>query len=162
MLAHELAHIVGRDPFWQLLADLLAAVLWWHPLVWTARRCFRDARELSADEASAVVDGGPAALADCLVLLGQQLLCRQPRTKWDCDWLGVEGMAFRSGLGRRVERLVSLRPDASRRRSLRGRLFLGVCGTLVVVGVIVLATGWARDASLAEGTKPAFRSSLLG
>ena len=38
ILAHELAHLAARDPLWQLLADVAAAVLWWHPLAWWSRR----------------------------------------------------------------------------------------------------------------------------
>ena len=37
MLTHELAHLAAGDPLWQLLADLAAALLWWHPLAWWAR-----------------------------------------------------------------------------------------------------------------------------
>ncbi|HXJ60550.1 MAG TPA: M56 family metallopeptidase [Verrucomicrobiae bacterium] len=162
ILAHELAHIAGRDLLWQLFADGLAALLWWHPLMWTARRSFRAARELSADEASAVVEGGPAALAACLVRMGRRLLGPHPSERWDWRWLGVAGMAFRSGLGRRVERLIMLRADASRRASLHGRFALGACATPVVAAVIVMATGWAREESRAGGMELAFRASVLG
>ena len=41
MLAHEVAHLAAGDPLWQLLADLAAVLLWWHPLVWWARSQWR-------------------------------------------------------------------------------------------------------------------------
>lgn len=102
VLAHELAHLAARDPFWLALADGLAAVLWWHPLVWWGRRQLRAACESAADEASLVVEDGPAVLAGCLVALASRWQQR--------GVLGLLGMAgFRSGLGRRVERLLHLR-----------------------------------------------------
>jgi hypothetical protein len=38
ILAHELAHLAARDPLWHGLAEIVTALLWWHPLVWWARR----------------------------------------------------------------------------------------------------------------------------
>ena len=49
-LAHELAHLAARDPFWCLVADGAAAMLWWHPAVWWLRRQSQLASELAADE----------------------------------------------------------------------------------------------------------------
>ena len=77
MLAHELAHLAAGDPAWQCLADLVAAVLWWHPLVWWSRGRLEAASE-SADEASLLVENGPNVLAECLVKLGGRLA--QPRS----------------------------------------------------------------------------------
>jgi len=37
ILAHELAHLAGHDPFWCLLSDIAAALLWWHPIAWWTR-----------------------------------------------------------------------------------------------------------------------------
>lgn len=105
MLAHELAHLAVRDPLWLALADTLAALLWWHPLVWWGRRQLRAASEAAADEASLVVEDGPVVLAGCLVALASQWQRR--------GVLGLLGMAgFRSGLGRRVERLLRLKRSA--------------------------------------------------
>ncbi|MEX0585441.1 MAG: M56 family metallopeptidase, partial [Pirellulales bacterium] len=69
MLAHELAHLAGRDTLWHLLADVAAAALWWHPLAWWNRSQLRAASEAVADEASLVIDRGPEVLAGCLVAL---------------------------------------------------------------------------------------------
>ena len=74
MLAHELAHVAGRDAVWYLLADFVAALLWWHPMVWWARRRLHFTTEAAADEASMVVKDGPGVLAETLVTLGGGLL----------------------------------------------------------------------------------------
>jgi TonB family protein len=50
VLAHEQAHLARRDPLWSLLAELLAALLWLHPLAWLALPRFRLDQELACDE----------------------------------------------------------------------------------------------------------------
>jgi hypothetical protein len=102
MLAHELAHLAARDPFWHGLAFLVLALLWWHPMAWWGWQRLRAASEAAADEASVLVENGPVELAACLVALGGRL---QPLQR---GWLGMAGNGFRSGLGRRVERLLAL------------------------------------------------------
>ena len=100
MLAHELAHLAGRDPLAFAFADFLAALAWWHPAIWWARRQLQAASEAVADEASALVPSGPLALAESLVLLARDLAA--PRL---ARGLGVVGGRFRSDLGRRVSAL---------------------------------------------------------
>ena len=158
MLAHELAHLSARDPFWHLLADLVTAVLWWHPMVWFAKRELRAASEAAADDASLVVENGPATLAECLIELGGRLTRTRP-----LGWLGVEGDSFRSGLGKRVKRLVTL-DNQSWNRPLRTRLWLarGLASAPLVVLVLV-GTAWARPESpAAETLRQAFQQSVLG
>lgn len=50
VLAHEQAHIARRDPLWSVLAEILAALLWFHPLAWLALPRFRLDQELACDE----------------------------------------------------------------------------------------------------------------
>ena len=109
ILAHELAHLAARDPLWQLVAEVACALAWWHPAVWWLRGRMRAASETAADEASLLVPGGPGALAGCLVALGRRIAGRRP-----LGWLSFQGSGFRSGLGRRVERLLSLKGHAGR------------------------------------------------
>ncbi len=143
MLAHELAHLSARDPLWLGLADLVAAVLWWHPLVWWARRQLRAACETAADEASVLVEDGPAVLANCLVTLAAQL----PRRRA----FGLLGMAgFRSDLGRRVERLLALR-NHGLQPTAHGRLVLAaIGGTTIAVALALASTAWALPRSAGE------------
>ena len=136
ILAHELAHLAARDPLWYGLAEIVTALLWWHPLVWWARRAFHSASELAADEASLIVDDGPAVLAGCLVALGRQVSQRQ-----SLGWLGIEG-GYRSGLGRRVERLLQLDPATRQPATRRAKLALVAC-VGIVVALLVTASAWA-------------------
>jgi hypothetical protein len=146
MLAHELAHLAASDPAWHLLADLVTAVLWWHPAAWWARHQLRAASETAADEASLLVADGPAVLAACLVELGRRLT--QPHR---AGWVRMAGSGFRSSLGRRVERLVRLggrswQPPSRMRLALA--LSVGAAGLLAAA---ILSTAWARSQAYLEG-----------
>jgi bla regulator protein blaR1 len=49
-LGHELAHIRRGDLFWGLVASLVRAVFFFHPLVWLTERRLKLAQEVAADE----------------------------------------------------------------------------------------------------------------
>lgn len=51
IIAHELTHIRRLDNISNVLATLFAAVFWFNPLSWIALRHFRQAQELSCDQA---------------------------------------------------------------------------------------------------------------
>jgi hypothetical protein len=102
MLAHELAHLAAGDPLWLALADTVCALAWWNPPAWWAAAQLRAASEAAADEASALVPAGPAALAESLLRFGRELAESGP-----ARGLGVAGNGFRSGLGRRVKVLLT-------------------------------------------------------
>jgi beta-lactamase regulating signal transducer with metallopeptidase domain len=155
MLAHELAHLVARDPFWQAAADVVTTLLWWHPLVWVARRHLRAATESAADEASLIVDNGPEALAESLVELGARVRQRS------VAWLGVEA-EFRSDLGNRVTRLWHLRgrrwqPWRPGRSSLLRWSGALAIGTLTWFGTA--RTGWVKPSG---SWQESFGQSILG
>jgi beta-lactamase regulating signal transducer with metallopeptidase domain len=128
MLAHEVAHLAVRDPFWYAVADLAAAVFWFNPLAWFGRRQFQSACESAADEASLLVRDGPSTLAECLVQLGKRLAGVK-----SYGWIGIEGTRFRSALGRRVNRLIGL--DQKPWRALPGWW----AGTAYCAGVASIA-----------------------
>jgi len=139
ILAHELAHLAARDPLWQLVADVLSATLWWHPLVWWLRGRLRTASEAAADEASLLVPGGPDVLAACLVALGRRLVNSRR-----LGWLSIEGAGFRSGLGRRVERLLSLQPGVCLAPAPVRLAIARIALPLALVMIAVFSTAWAR------------------
>jgi beta-lactamase regulating signal transducer with metallopeptidase domain len=49
VLAHELAHLVRRDHWVRWIEALATIVLWFHPLLWLARRQLRQSEELCCD-----------------------------------------------------------------------------------------------------------------
>jgi beta-lactamase regulating signal transducer with metallopeptidase domain/peroxiredoxin len=53
ILAHELAHLKGNDPAFNLLLHALSIALWFHPLVWFARRAHAEACDYICDALAA-------------------------------------------------------------------------------------------------------------
>lgn len=51
ILSHETTHAHRRDGWWCLLARIVAALLWFHPLSWWALSAFRHDQELACDAA---------------------------------------------------------------------------------------------------------------
>ena len=67
LLAHELAHLVRRDPWWLLLSGILEHLLFFQPLVRLARRAMQESAEYLCDAQSARSMGDGLELAACLV-----------------------------------------------------------------------------------------------
>lgn len=63
ILAHERAHVARRDNLLALLDAALGAALWFHPLVWIARRILARAREEACDEIVVAQSGAETYLA---------------------------------------------------------------------------------------------------
>jgi beta-lactamase regulating signal transducer with metallopeptidase domain len=59
ILTHECAHIARRDNFLSIIESAAASALWFHPLVWIARRVLDAAREEACDDA--VISSGDAS-----------------------------------------------------------------------------------------------------
>jgi len=49
IFGHELAHYLRRDHWTNLFTFMVAALYWWNPLVWLARRELRQAQEMCCD-----------------------------------------------------------------------------------------------------------------
>ncbi len=129
MLAHELAHLARRDPFWLLLAQGIASALFFQPLNWVARRRLREISEVLSDEWAVARTGRPLSLAACLAEVAGWSVGR--------PMLPVPGMADRpSSLGRRIRRLLdgTRSPEHPERRT-----WLAVAMGLLVIAVAALA-----------------------
>jgi beta-lactamase regulating signal transducer with metallopeptidase domain/peroxiredoxin/uncharacterized GH25 family protein len=57
VLAHELAHVATRDPFWMSLATVLSSALWFHPIMWRLRGAHASACESVCDAMAANASG---------------------------------------------------------------------------------------------------------
>lgn len=81
VLAHEHAHLKRKDHWWKLLGYLLAAVYWFHPLMWAAYMLFCRDMELACDEKvikELDIDGKKAyshALVTCSVSKRTVMVC---------------------------------------------------------------------------------------
>ena len=127
MLAHELAHLVRRDPAWRLITGFMHRVLFLQPLNRVAAVHLESTSEELCDDWAVERTDRPLALARCLTEVAG----------WVASPLGasVPAMARRgSGLGRRVRRLVAADDDPSppRRRDRWPVPFAAGALTLVV------------------------------
>jgi TonB family protein len=106
VLQHEHAHLRRGDALWSLLAALVFALLWFHPLMWLAMPRLRLDQELACDE---------------------RVLCRSPRdqTKYAQTLLRSAGMELspvlipwlaEPQLKERLSMIQRLRPGVLRRR----------------------------------------------
>ncbi len=103
VFTHELAHRDRRDNLWTLAARLLTAALWFQPLLWLLCRRLEQISEDACDEAVLAASCPPRAYAACLLSLAE----RPPLTRRQRSL--TAGVApFRSSLGRRVQRILTL------------------------------------------------------
>jgi beta-lactamase regulating signal transducer with metallopeptidase domain len=79
ILAHECAHLLRRDPFWQLVSHVFLALLWFHPLAWSLARRSRAADEQAADDIVVKTAGDAPDYADLLVACARQFGRPPPR-----------------------------------------------------------------------------------
>lgn len=66
MLAHELAHVIRRDPQWSLFTAIVEAIFFFQPLNHFARRKIQETAEFQCDDWAARQVGTGVHLAKCL------------------------------------------------------------------------------------------------
>jgi len=129
ILAHELAHLVRRDPSWLTIARVIEAVLFFQPLNVLARRRMQESAEFASDAWASTRVARPLDLAHCLARVAEWTIAA-PR-------LPVPAMAERRGavLVRRVERLTTGRviPELRPGRGVR------LAAVAALLGLILLA-----------------------
>jgi len=139
LLAHELAHLVRRDPAWRLLAGCFHRILFVQPLNRIATLQLESASEVLCDDWAVERTERPLALARCLTEVAG----------WVASPLGASVPAMArsgSGLGHRVRRLVAAGDGLSPRQRDRWPIPLAA-GVLVLV---VFAAPGATDTGGAQ------------
>ena len=85
ILAHEIAHVRGRDLAWNAMLRLLAVALWFHPLVWRVRRTHAAACDRTCDAVAAHLTGNVSEYGRTLA----RLRCApMERRRFRCRWPG--------------------------------------------------------------------------
>ncbi|MCA9002643.1 MAG: M56 family metallopeptidase, partial [Planctomycetes bacterium] len=122
LLAHEMAHLVRRDPLWLGACRVAVTLAWFQPLLRLSLGRLKEETELAADDWAAQRVGDGLGLAQCLEQVGKWL------TDAPCPTSAAAMAESNSSLVGRVERLLS-NPAKETRRSLlaiSGALALGL------------------------------------
>ncbi|HMB53210.1 MAG TPA: M56 family metallopeptidase, partial [Thermoanaerobaculia bacterium] len=108
ILAHELSHLLRRDPLWLAAGRAIEALCFFQPLNRLARRHLQRIAEYRCDDRAVELTGRPLELARCLTEVAAWRLAAQGA-------LPVPTMAAAgSGLGDRVRRLLDRRHTGDR------------------------------------------------
>jgi bla regulator protein blaR1 len=152
LLAHELAHLVRRDPLWLSFAQLAQGVFFFQPLHRLARRELEDCSEFLCDAWAVRHTGLRLSLASCLTRVAEWIVGER-------KLLPAPAMAHgRSRLGQRIERLLEEDTDraAEPRMAWLAPVGAGLCSVLVLVAPGVAAVEFEEgcDESACEVTQP--------
>lgn len=145
MLAHELAHLVRRDPQWLALSCLVERAFFFQPMNRLARQGVQESAELCADEWAARHSGG-VPLARALVKVAEWI---------QASPLGVPVAGFaeeRSQLSKRVSRLLEAGVVAAPRS--RG------AAVAVAAGALVLTAAFAPGVQQASAISDSVHDQL--
>ena len=127
VLAHELAHLVRRDPAWLALLHLVERVLFVQPLNHVAVRRLREVAEYCCDAWAVERTGDRLTLARCLTEVAGWFGPSRPAP------VRVTAMAGSpSSLARRVGRLLDEAPV----RAAKSRPIVAAVGLFVVLAVV--------------------------
>jgi len=146
-LAHELAHVLRRDPLWFGIFALLERVLFFQPLNRLARRQLQEIAEFVCDDQAVRWTGGRLALASALTEIAHWIVGRRQLA------LPSPGMAS-SRLGDRVERLLDDRVSRTLEpaRAWLPPTALGALGLMVFAVPGVTAAAPASAETAGDGT----------
>ena len=134
-LMHEIEHIQRGDWLMQIVARTVAALYWFHPLVWSAWRRLCLEAERSCDDA-VVISEERTDYAEQLVTLAQRMSATAAQP--------MLGMANRSDLSTRVTAVL----DDRLRRGRAG--FALAAGTVAAAALVVLTVAPVRAIAKAE------------
>ena len=135
MLAHEVAHLVRRDPQWLVLARAIEMVFFFQPLNRVARRRMQEVAEYLCDDWAVARTSRPLMLAKCLAAVAEWV-GRAPRmTTPRLHPMSAMVESGGSPLVRRVGRILGGR-RAPHARTSRVAFAASLCAIAVLAGVV--------------------------
>ncbi len=134
MLAHELAHLMRRDPLWLSLAWLVERLFFFQPLHRVARAELHDLAELACDDWAARRTGNRLALASCLARIAEWIV-GAPRS------LPAASMAEMHGRCRLAQRIERLLDDDEGSRDEQVRRWLAPAATVGLGALVLVVPG---------------------
>lgn len=149
MLAHEVAHLKRRDPWWRLAGLALSRMMFFQPLNRIALARLEELSELACDQWAAAVENR-SALAESLLACGDRVL--DARSMMAASAMAKSG----SSLAARIEALFQEEPMRNRMRVYIARAVL----TTVLGGVLALPSVALEDASMGQGARTYVRKEI--
>jgi TonB family protein len=127
LIRHERAHIEHHDWPWQMVAQAVCAVFWFHPLVWLAAAGLaRESERAADDQVLAQGADAPAYAAELLAIA---------RVVQRAGWSAAVAMVGRSSLERRVRDILDrTRPHGPATRTARIAVV-----TALAIGAVALS-----------------------
>ncbi|PYQ26588.1 MAG: hypothetical protein DMF56_23540 [Acidobacteria bacterium] len=159
ILAHELGHLLRRDPLWLTLAEAVKALLFFQPLNWLTAAKLKETAEFLCDDAAVLQTGNQRALAETLAELASNIAPAPP---------AVAAMAEGgSNLIARVQRVLRAHPSAPLPVSVRFALALLVLGAMALFapafGIVTAAAATTRTPGQANDfTDASLRQTFEG
>jgi hypothetical protein len=126
ILAHELAHVKSRDPFWLACGRVATSLLWFHPLMWRVNTAHSAACEEVCDGVAAAYLGSPDSYSQALAREALALHTAHP-APGGVPMLRTTEIIRRLG---KIQRGISATPLRPRRTAV-----VLLCGTLLVVAM---------------------------
>jgi TonB family protein len=136
VLAHELAHVARADWIVHVVAQVVCAIYWFHPLFWLAERARGREGEQAADDRALALGLDASCYAEQLIAIVRA--CRVPMSAH----APVVGMARAAHLERRVTALLG--PYTNRAHVAR-RTVLATAGCAVAMALPLAAITGTRD-----------------
>jgi TonB family protein len=148
VIGHELAHVQRGDWSMQLVAEIAAAVYWFNPLMWIARRRLRFESDRACDDAVLALGVSGADYAAELVRVAREL--RQRRS----DWRTAPALARAGQLERRVAAALNAGLDRAPVSAARSAaVFLALVGAATAIAGFSPLTAMNVSASSVPGVQ---------
>ena len=106
LIAHELAHMLRRDPINMIFMQFLCRIFFFQPMFALARRRLEDAAELAADEWAATTTANAGAVANALYTCAKKITEKR-QIQWGLAMAGDQSI-----LKQRVARLLKAKQSA--------------------------------------------------
>ena len=130
LLAHEVAHLVRRDAFWQVIGEFLCSSLAFQPLNFLARNRWQRATELICDDWAIEQHISSTSLANCLTRIAELHLARRT------SQLGLTAVGEAGSLTHRIEWLLrSEREVVTKHRPNRLYATIFTMAAAILVGI---------------------------
>lgn len=149
ILAHEAMHARRRDGWWCLLAWIIAALFWFHPLAWWALAALRHDQELACDAAVLRENGTQRRTYAHAMLKTQSAQFALPV---GCPW------SPRHPLTERIAMLKMPSPNRTRRNA---GMIAGFALAIVVAGSVYAASAPQASHAIQKGQSTDYQLDMM-